>query len=55
VDPTELTQHLRRELAGYKVPKHIYLLESLGRGDNGKIDQLALTRRLAALVESTAE
>jgi len=39
----ELRAHVRGQLAGYKVPKRVVFLASLGRGPNGKLDY----RRLA--------
>jgi 3-oxocholest-4-en-26-oate---CoA ligase len=53
VDPGELDTHLRTTLAGYKVPKQIHVLDSVGRGENGKIDHVALARRLSALGAGT--
>jgi acyl-CoA synthetase (AMP-forming)/AMP-acid ligase II len=53
VYPQELDTHLRTTLAGYKVPKQIHVLDSVGRGENGKIDQVALVRRLSALCTRT--
>lgn len=39
--PTEATLlvGLRASLAAYKVPRHVFVVDSLGRGPNGKIDQ----------------
>jgi fatty-acyl-CoA synthase len=39
--PTEaaLLEGLRASLAAYKVPRHVFVVDSLGRGPNGKIDQ----------------
>jgi acyl-CoA synthetase (AMP-forming)/AMP-acid ligase II len=35
----ELLISLRARLAAYKVPRHIFVVSTLGRGPNGKIDQ----------------
>jgi acyl-CoA synthetase (AMP-forming)/AMP-acid ligase II len=42
----ELQAHLRRHLAGYKVPKQIFVVEEIFRGPNGKADY-NLSKRLA--------
>jgi fatty-acyl-CoA synthase len=41
VPPTEqgLLSALGEHLAAYKVPRHVFVVDSLGRGPNGKIDQ----------------
>jgi acyl-CoA synthetase (AMP-forming)/AMP-acid ligase II len=49
LDVDDLAVHLRQTLAGYKIPKEFHVLGSVERGDNGKIDLRALTRRLAEL------
>jgi acyl-CoA synthetase (AMP-forming)/AMP-acid ligase II len=36
---SELLEALRPRLAAYKVPRHVFVVRSLGRGPNGKIDQ----------------
>jgi 3-oxocholest-4-en-26-oate---CoA ligase len=47
IDPDDIRRQLRTTLAGYKIPKEIHVVDSLGRGANGKIDLGALTRRVA--------
>jgi acyl-coenzyme A synthetase/AMP-(fatty) acid ligase len=47
--PTRQTQHVRAMPAGYKVPKQIHVVESVGRAENGKIDQVTLKQRLSSL------
>ena len=37
-DPDELTTHVKRRLAGYKAPKLISIVDSVGRGPNGKLN-----------------
>jgi long-chain acyl-CoA synthetase len=44
----ELIAHCKNNLAPYKVPSQIYLVETLPRTTVGKIDKLALRQRLAA-------
>jgi len=39
----ELRAHARSMLAGYKVPREIGFVETVGRGANGKLDHRALT------------
>jgi len=36
---SELLERLRTRLAAYKVPRQVFVVPSLGRGPNGKIDQ----------------
>jgi long-chain acyl-CoA synthetase len=45
----ELIAHCKKNLAPYKVPSQIYLVETLPRTTVGKIDKLALRQRLAAV------
>ena len=45
-DPDELTVHVKGRLAGYKAPKLVSVMDSVGRGPNGKLDYRHL-RRLA--------
>jgi len=44
-DETELSAWARHSLAGYKVPRHVVAVESIGRAPNGKVDY----KRLRAL------
>ena len=37
-DDAELIEVVRRHLAGYKAPRHIVMVESVGRAPNGKLD-----------------
>ena len=54
--PTEssLLISLRSSLAAYKVPRHIFVVDSLGRGPNGKIDQRRWKAEAAERVASLA-
>ena len=38
VDPATLIAHVKSRVAGYKAPKQLYAVDSLGRGPNGKLD-----------------
>lgn len=45
---TDLADHVRSRLAGYKTPRHLVVVESLERAPNGKVDYRRLRRRAAA-------
>ena len=46
----ELGEHVRKTLAGYKAPRDLVLVDSIGRAPNGKVDYKAVKdRALAAL------
>ncbi len=45
---SELIAHVKGEIAGYKAPKHILVVESLGRGPNGKADYAGARERVIA-------
>jgi acyl-CoA synthetase (AMP-forming)/AMP-acid ligase II len=48
VDETELIAHVKEHLAGYKAPKRIIPVDSIGRAANGKLDYKALKARAVA-------
>ena len=51
-EPTlpELSAHVHGELAGYKAPRELVVVDSIGRAPNGKVDYKAVKERaLAAL------
>jgi long-chain acyl-CoA synthetase len=48
----ELIDHCKKNLAPYKVPSQIYLVDALPRTTVGKIDKLALRATLSALVRA---
>ena len=50
VDSAELIRHVKLHLAGYKAPKRILQVETIGRSANGKLDYTRLTAEAAALV-----
>jgi fatty-acyl-CoA synthase len=39
LEPDELKTALQGRLAGYKIPRHLLIVESIGRAANGKVDQ----------------
>jgi len=45
VDEAELIAHVKRNLAGYKAPRRVVVLPTLGRAPNGKVDYQALRAR----------
>lgn len=44
--PGVLTDHVRGRLAAYKAPRHVVVVDSVGRGPNGKADHVAARARL---------
>ena len=38
VDRAELIAHVRSKLAAYKAPKHVFVIDTIGRAPNGKVD-----------------
>lgn len=55
VEEHELRRHVRSSLAGYKVPKRVFVVASLDRGPSGKLDYTELQRRATALTSPQAE
>ena len=55
VDPDEVLSALRHDLAGYKVPKRLHVLDSLDRNDAGKLKYPALVERLRELDAARAD
>ena len=58
VEPKELIAHVRAQLADYKTPARIYLMEELPKGLTGKVDRRRLREILlagAGLVEQNTE
>jgi fatty-acyl-CoA synthase len=41
VDEPQLTAHVKQHLAGYKAPKRVLFVDSIGRAANGKVDYAA--------------
>lgn len=52
LDADALNEHLRKRLAGHKIPRAIMPVESIGRGPNGKADRPAITARVIAWLEA---
>jgi fatty-acyl-CoA synthase len=50
VDPEALGEHVRTRLAGYKAPRVVELVPSIGRAANGKVDQARWKAAAADLV-----
>ena len=47
---SELSEHVRAQLAAYKAPRELVVIDSIGRAPNGKVDYKAIkVRALAAL------
>jgi fatty-acyl-CoA synthase len=55
-EPTlhELSAHVREHLAGYKAPRDLVLVESIGRAPNGKVDYKAVKDRAMATLGVSA-
>jgi 3-oxocholest-4-en-26-oate---CoA ligase len=51
-DENALLDHLRGQLAGHKIPRAVMLVDSLGRGPNGKADRPGITARIIAWLEA---
>ena len=47
-DPTELIEHVKLHLAGYKAPRRVRVVDTLGRAANGKVDYGRHKREAAA-------
>lgn len=47
----ELLEHLRVRLAGHKIPRAMMVVDSLGRGPNGKADRPGVTARIVEWLE----
>ncbi|MES2535374.1 MAG: AMP-binding protein [Pseudomonadota bacterium] len=47
VTPAAVTEHVRARLARHKAPRHVMVVDSVGRGPNGKADYMALRKRVA--------
>ncbi len=56
VDPAEVIAHVRSKLAAYKAPKQVFVVPTIGRAPNGKVDYKRLkaeaTERLAERANS---
>ena len=50
----ELSEHVRTTLAGYKAPRELVLVASLGRAPNGKVDYKAIKERAVSALATPA-
>ena len=50
----ELSEHVRATLAGYKAPRDLVLVESIGRAPNGKVDYKGVKERAMAALGAAA-
>jgi len=53
-DGAELSDWAHQSLAGYKVPRHVVPVESIGRAPNGKVDYKRLRELATRTVEGRA-
>ncbi len=54
ITPEAVIEHCRSELAGFKTPKHVVIVEGLPRNPSGKILKRELRRRYAELAREPA-
>ena len=47
VDAEAVAAHVRSRLARHKAPRHVMVVDTVGRGPNGKADYMALRKRVA--------
>jgi acyl-CoA synthetase (AMP-forming)/AMP-acid ligase II len=50
VDRAAIDARVRADLAGYKAPRHLVVVPTIGRAPNGKADYRRLRREAAAAV-----
>ena len=50
LDAAAVVEHVRAHLAHYKAPRHVMVVQSVGRGPNGKADYMVLRKRAAEWV-----
>jgi fatty-acyl-CoA synthase len=51
---TELSAHVRDHLAGYKAPRELVVVDSIGRAPNGKVDYKAVKARALRALSAPA-
>jgi 3-oxocholest-4-en-26-oate---CoA ligase len=54
VDPAEVIAHVRSKLAAYKAPKQVFVVPSIGRAPNGKVDYKRLKAEAAERLRESA-
>jgi 3-oxocholest-4-en-26-oate---CoA ligase len=52
IDRDGLAQHVRASLAAYKAPRHVVLVETIGRAPNGKVDYKRLKQLATERVDA---
>src|SRR5207248_2929975 len=50
----ELSAHVHTQLAGYKAPRELVLVDSIGRAPNGKVDYAAIKAHALAVLGQPA-
>jgi acyl-CoA synthetase (AMP-forming)/AMP-acid ligase II len=53
-DPAEVIERCRSQLAGFKLPKRVEVVDELPRAGSGKVDRLRLTAEAQRLVTGAA-
>jgi 3-oxocholest-4-en-26-oate---CoA ligase len=48
-----LSEHVRSQLAAYKAPRDLVLVDSIGRAPNGKVDYKLIKERALAALQAT--
>ena len=54
IDAAAVTAHVRTRLARHKAPRHVMVVDSIGRGPNGKADYMGLKKRVAEWLAQSA-
>ncbi|MGH9137005.1 MAG: acyl-CoA synthetase [Acidimicrobiales bacterium] len=52
LDPAELAGHVKAKLASYKAPKHLVVVDTIGRAPNGKVDYKRLREHAVSTVSA---
>ncbi len=47
----ELADHVKRHLAHYKAPRHLVVVDTVGRAPNGKVDYKAVKARASSMIQ----
>jgi fatty-acyl-CoA synthase len=51
-EPEELVAHVKERLASFKAPRHVLIVDSVGRAPNGKADYPRVRREAEAAIVS---